>query len=60
MKKFAGFTLEYYAERFPNVRFWAGTDSKNPASMKLAEALGFKIDENASDPEEHWTVMVKE
>ncbi len=59
MKEFVGFTLDEYAARYPGARFWEGVNSDNPASIALAEKLGFHIDKDVSDPDGKWLIMVR-
>ncbi|HEY9584951.1 MAG TPA: GNAT family N-acetyltransferase [Candidatus Paceibacterota bacterium] len=60
MKGFVRFVMNLYIKKNPNIKLWAGLDAKNVASGGLAAALGFKPDEQHSDPDKHWLVMVKE
>ncbi len=60
MKGFSRFAMDYYAAHYPGAKFWTGLDADNLPSMRLAEGLGFKISEEASDEAAHWLVMVKE
>jgi RimJ/RimL family protein N-acetyltransferase len=60
MTDFVRFAMEYYLAKHPRTHFWAGLDTKNPASQALAEQLGFRVSEEASDREAHWLVMVRE
>jgi len=60
MKGFVGFAMNLYIKRNPGIKIWAGINSENMASDALASGLGFKVDEEASDREKHWLVMIKE
>jgi RimJ/RimL family protein N-acetyltransferase len=60
MRDFVQFGIETYLSQYPDGKIWAIINVENPASMKLAEKLGFKPMPEASHPEEHLTVMVRE
>jgi RimJ/RimL family protein N-acetyltransferase len=57
MSKFASAVTDVYMNYFPNAELWAGINRSNPASIKLAEKLGYQIDESISD--DKWVGMVK-
>jgi RimJ/RimL family protein N-acetyltransferase len=57
MTRFARAATDVYMNYFPNAILWAGINRSNPASIKLAEKLDFKIDESISD--DKWVAMVK-
>ena len=58
MTPFARSTIDIYRRIFPRAKLWAGAFADNPASVALFTKLGFVIDETASDPDSHSTVMV--
>lgn len=58
MKEFVRFTIDAYKKSYPGIRLWAGINSENPASTGFATSLGFVIDSEHSNPDEHHTVMV--
>jgi hypothetical protein len=57
MKGFANTVTDVYLKYFPKAILWAGINRKNPASVALAEKLGYKIDESVSD--DKWVAMVR-
>jgi hypothetical protein len=59
MKVFTNFAMDNYKKHFPHVKFWAGMDDRNMAIVKLLEDLGYKINDEFSDVQEHWLIMVK-
>ncbi|MFA6306705.1 MAG: hypothetical protein WCV70_03525 [Patescibacteria group bacterium] len=59
MKNFTLFAMDIYEKKFSGLRFWAGMDNKNNASVKFSLALGFKADEENSDLAANWLVVVK-
>lgn len=59
MRGFVDYATKEYLKAFPNAKIWAIINTTNPASLKLAEKLGYKTAEDASHPEEHLTVMVR-
>ncbi len=58
-KKFVNIALGAYLKKFPHAKIWNGIYTKNIASKKLSESLGFKTLEKLSDREANWLVMVK-
>ncbi len=48
MKDFAKFTTDFYIEHFPNIKFWITARKDNAGSIKLAEFLGFVLNEEKS------------
>ena len=60
MKVFVRFAMDSYRTLYPDSKIWAGIYADNPASRGLAEKLGFRILEEASDPSSHEIVMVLE
>ncbi len=48
MKDFAKFTLDFYLQSFTNIKFWISARKENTGSIKLAEFLDFKTDEEKS------------
>lgn len=59
MKNFANFAIDIYKQHFTNIGFWFGTDDRNSVMIKLAQDLGFVIDEENSDLLEHWLILIK-
>lgn len=59
VKKFVAFAMNVYIKNVPHIKLWAGINTENTASEKLAEGLGFKTLEKLSNPEDHFLVMVK-
>lgn len=59
MKDFSLFAMDIYKKQFPNIEFWAGTDSRNSAMIGLSLKLGFEVDKENSDLASNWLVMVK-
>lgn len=60
MKSFTKFTMDVYRRVYPRAKLWAGIHAENPASLGLAEALGFRVDETRSDKETHHYVLTLE
>ena len=58
-KKFVAFVMDVYLKNVPHVKLWAGINTENIASEKLAEGLGFKRFDKLSDDNSHHIVMVK-
>lgn len=58
MKQFVRACMDAYKAAFPKARLWAGVDADNEASIGLASALGFVIDEEQSDRAQRHLVMV--
>lgn len=58
-KNFSNFVTEIYVKNVPHIKLWAGINTENIASEKLAEGLGFKVEEKLSDRANNWIVMVK-
>jgi RimJ/RimL family protein N-acetyltransferase len=58
MKAFVKFSMDAYRAAHPHSKIWAGIYADNPASRALAEKLGFKMSEEASDPSSHEIVMI--
>ncbi|MCX6752165.1 MAG: GNAT family N-acetyltransferase [Candidatus Nomurabacteria bacterium] len=57
MKEFANFAMNFYAEKIPDVKFWAKIRKENIGSIGFAQAIGFKkMQEN---PDGDFIVMVK-
>jgi RimJ/RimL family protein N-acetyltransferase len=59
MKTFVGFAIGFYLEHYPTAQLWTGIHADNAASQGLATALGFTINEAASDREHDFLVMVR-
>lgn len=59
MRGFVDYVTKEYIKGFPNAKIWAIINTSNPASLILAEKLGYKTEEDASHPEEHLAVMVR-
>jgi len=59
MKGFTKFAMDIYDQYHPKARYWTGLDANNLPSLRLAEALGFRISDEASDESAHWLVMIK-
>jgi RimJ/RimL family protein N-acetyltransferase len=59
-KDFVGFVTDVYTKSIPNIKLWAGINTKNLASRALAESLGLKPVETLSDPTTDHLVMAKE
>ncbi len=57
MKGFGRAVTDVYMNYYPTAKLWAGISRHNPASMALAEKLGYTIDESISDSS--WVAMVK-
>lgn len=57
MKDFVRTATDVYLHYFPNAKLWAGISTSNPASIALAEKLGYTKDESISDPS--WAGMVR-
>ncbi len=47
MKEFAKFTMEIYASKIPDVKFWAVIKKENAGSIGFAQAIGFKDTQQA-------------
>jgi RimJ/RimL family protein N-acetyltransferase len=60
MKAFTQFTMDSYKKIHPKAKLWAGVHAENPASLGLAQALGFVIDEERSDRAHHHYVLTLE
>ncbi len=60
MKGFGRFTIDYYTQHYPSAQLWVGLDTDNAASSGFAGALGFVVDEAASDRANSWLVMVRQ
>lgn len=60
MTAFVRFAMDQYMAQYPGEKIWAGIYAENPASIALAEKLGFRILEAASDAQSHETVMVRD
>jgi len=58
MNDFVRFCINTYTRKFPGVGIWAIINVDNPASKRLAEKLGFKMDPGSSHPDENLVVMV--
>lgn len=58
MTPFVRFALDDYRQRVPSAKLWAGISTENPASIALAQKLGFTLAPEYSDPEAHWCAMV--
>lgn len=59
MKSFVTFVMKIYTQHMPRVRIWAGINTENAASEKLAKDLGFTPMEEISDRKNKWLVMIK-
>ena len=59
MVNFTKFVFDIYRKHFPNSVFWTGSDDRNTVFLKFISELGFKIDEENSDLQAHWQVMIK-
>lgn len=59
VKEFVIFSMNVYLKNVPHIKLWAGINTENIASEKLAEGLGFKSLEKLSDDNSHYLVMVK-
>jgi RimJ/RimL family protein N-acetyltransferase len=51
MKKFALAVTDVYTHYYPQAKLWTSTSRVNIPSVKLAEKLGYSIDESLSDSE---------
>ncbi len=60
MKDFGNFVVGIYLKKFPNIKLWTSTNSENTAGTAYAKALGFKLNEEVSDRENDWLVMVRD
>ncbi len=59
MKDFGSFAIGVYIRKFPNIKLWTSTNEENTAGTAYASALGFKLNEEASDRKNNWLVMIK-
>lgn len=60
MKSFSSYVTEVYKKQFlENIKFWAGMDNRNNAMVGLSAKLGFEADEENSDLDSNWLVVVK-
>ena len=59
MGDFSKFVIDLYQKKFPNIKFWVGTDRENNVFIKFISKLGFKTDEKNSDLPSGWLIMIK-
>jgi RimJ/RimL family protein N-acetyltransferase len=58
MTPFLRMAMDDYKKNYPRARLWAGISTDNPASLGLAQKLGFKKLPEYVDNDAHWCVMV--
>lgn len=58
MTPFVQFALDTYRTYYPHAKIWAGISLDNAASIALAHKLGFRQQEEYTDPAKNWTAMI--
>ncbi len=59
MKDFSKFAMKIYSASHPGIRYWAGINPENKASIAIASSLGLTVSEENSTRETGSLVMIK-
>lgn len=59
MGSFGKFVVDFYLKKFPNIKLWTSTNNENTTGTAYASSLGFKLNEEVSDREANWLVMIR-